>query len=128
MRDQFFVLVVEDNEANQLLARCVLEREGYRVEVAGAADEALEKLGEKVPNLILMDIQLPGKDGLSFTRQLKESRTTANIPIIALTAHAMIGDREATIAAGCAGYIAKPIDTRTLGDQIREILAQGSIE
>jgi CheY-like chemotaxis protein len=128
MRDEFFVLVVEDNEANQLLARCVLEREGYQVEVAGAADEALEKLGEKVPNLILMDIQLPGKDGLSFTRQLKESRTTANIPIIALTAHAMIGDREATIAAGCAGYIAKPIDTRTLGDQIREILAQGSIE
>jgi CheY-like chemotaxis protein len=128
MRDEFFVLVVEDNEANQLLARCVLEREGYRVEVAGAADEALEKLGEKVPNLILMDIQLPGKDGLSFTRQLKESRTTANIPIIALTAHAMIGDREATIAAGCAGYIAKPIDTRTLGDQIREILARGSIE
>jgi CheY-like chemotaxis protein len=128
MRDEFFVLVVEDNEANQLLARCVLEREGYRVEVAGAADEALEKLGEKVPNLILMDIQLPGKDGLSFTRQLKESRTTANIPIIALTAHAMIGDREATIAAGCAGYIAKPIDTRTLGDQIREILAQASIE
>ena len=128
MRDEFVVLVVEDNEANQLLARCVLEREGYRVEVAGAADEALEKLGEKVPNLILMDIQLPGKDGLSFTRQLKESRTTANIPIIALTAHAMIGDREATIAAGCAGYIAKPIDTRTLGDQIREILAQGSIE
>jgi CheY-like chemotaxis protein len=128
MRDEFFVLVVEDNEANQLLARCVLEREGYQVEVAGAADEALEKLGEKVPNLILMDIQLPGKDGLSFTRQLKESRTTANIPIIALTAHAMIGDREATIAAGCAGYIAKPIDTRTLGDQIREILAQGPIE
>ena len=122
MRDELCVLVVEDNEANQLLARYVLEREGYRVEVAGAADEALEKVGEKVPNLILMDIQLPGQDGLSLTRQLKASSTTANIPIIALTADAMIGDREETIAAGCAGYIAKPIDTRTLGDQIREIL------
>ncbi|HYR50153.1 MAG TPA: response regulator [Candidatus Eisenbacteria bacterium] len=128
MRDQFFVLVVEDNEANQLLARCVLEREGYRVEVAGAADEALEKVGKKPPNLILMDIQLPGQDGLSLTRQLKKSPTTADIPIIALTADAMIGDREATIAAGCAGYIAKPIDTRRLGDQIREILAPASVE
>jgi len=128
MRDQFFVLVVEDNEANQLLARCVLEREGYQVEVAGAADEALEKVGKKPPNLILMDIQLPGQDGLSLTRQLKKSPTTADIPIIALTADAMIGDREATIAAGCAGYIAKPIDTRRLGDQIREILAPASVE
>jgi CheY-like chemotaxis protein len=128
MRDQFFVLVVEDNEANQLLARYVLEREGYRVEVAGAADEALEKVGEKVPSFILMDIQLPGQDGLSLTRQLKASPATANVPIIALTADAMIGDREATIAAGCAGYIAKPIDTRTLGGQIREILAPASAE
>lgn len=122
------VLVVEDNEANQLLARAVLEREGYLVEVAGAAEEALEKVGETLPSLILMDIQLPGQDGLSLTRQLKASPTTANIPIIALTAHAMIGDRDATIAAGCAGYIAKPIDTSTFGDQIREILAPASME
>jgi two-component system cell cycle response regulator DivK len=119
----FLVLVVEDNEANQLLARAVLEREGYRVEVAGAADEALEKVGEKVPHLILMDLQLPGQDGLSLARQFKSSPATANIPIIALTAHAMRGDREATIAAGCSGYIAKPIDISTFGDQIREILA-----
>jgi two-component system, cell cycle response regulator DivK len=123
MSDPPLVLVVEDNEANQLLARSVLEREGYVVEVAGAADEAFEKVVDKLPNLILMDIQLPGQDGLSLTRQLKASPTTANIPIIALTAHAMSGDREATIAAGCAGYIAKPIDTKTFGDQIREILA-----
>jgi CheY-like chemotaxis protein len=118
------VLVVEDNEANQLLTRAVLEREGYQVEVAGVADEALEKVGEKLPHLILMDLQLPGQDGLSLTRQLKTSPATANIPIIALTAHAMRGDLEATIAAGCAGYIAKPIDTSTFADQIREILTQ----
>ena len=123
MNGPSLVLVVEDNEANQLLARAVLEREGYRVEVASAADEALEKVGEKVPHLILMDLQLPGQDGLSLTRRLKSSPATANIPIIALTAHAMRGDREATIAAGCAGYIAKPIDASTFGDQIREILA-----
>lgn len=122
MSNQSLVLVVEDNEANQLLARSVLEREGYRVEVAGAAEEALEKLAERLPNLILMDVQLPGQDGLSLTRALKADPATANIPVIALTAHAMTGDREQTIAAGCAGYIAKPIDTRTLGRQIREIL------
>ena len=127
MNGPSLVLVVEDNEANQLLARAVLEREGYRVEVAGGADEALEKVGETLPNLILMDIQLPGQDGLSLTRQLKAAPTTANIPIIALTAHAMLGDREATIAAGCAGYIAKPIDTNTFGHQIREILAPASM-
>jgi CheY-like chemotaxis protein len=128
MNSRSLALVIEDNEANQLLARSVLEREGYRVEVAGGAEEALKKLVEKHPNLILMDIQLPGQDGLSLTRQLKASPTTAGIPIIALTAHAMIGDREATIAAGCAGYIAKPIDTTTFGDLVREILAPASME
>ncbi|HLQ14234.1 MAG TPA: response regulator [Candidatus Eisenbacteria bacterium] len=122
MSYQPLVLLVEDNEANQLLARSVLEREGYRVEVAGAADEAREKLVERLPNLILMDVQLPGRDGLSLTRELKADPTTKNIPVIALTAHAMTGDREQTIAAGCLGYIAKPIDTRTFGKQIREIL------
>jgi CheY-like chemotaxis protein len=123
MSNQSLVLVVEDNEANQLLARSVLEREGYRVEVAGAADEALQKMAEQLPNLILMDVQLPGRDGLSLTRELKADPATADIPVIALTAHAMTGDREQTIAAGCAGYIAKPIDTRMLAKQIREILA-----
>jgi len=122
MSCQPLVLVVEDNEANQLLARSVLEREGYRVIVAGAAEEALQKLAEHMPNLILMDIQLPGRDGLSLTRELKADPATANIPVIALTAHAMVGDREQTIAAGCLGYIAKPIDTRMLGKQISEIL------
>lgn len=128
MKDRSLVLVVEDNEANQLLAGAVLEREGYRVEFAGAADEAVEKLGTQLPSLILMDIQLPGQDGLSLARRLKGSPATAGIPIIALTANAMVGDREATIAAGCAGYIAKPIDTSTFGDDLREILASASKE
>jgi CheY-like chemotaxis protein len=106
-----------------MLARAVLEREGFTVDVAGTPDEALDRLNARVPDLILMDIQLPGQDGLSLTRQLKASAATAAIPVVALTAHAMRGDREESFRAGCAGYIAKPIDTRTFGEQVREFLA-----
>src|SRR5438128_9210885 len=116
------ILIVEDNEANQLLARAVLEMAGYRVDVAGAAPDALKRLSARTPDLILMDIQLPGQDGLSFTRQLKADPATAPIPIVALTAHAMSGDRGVALGAGCAGYISKPIDTRTFGAQIRRFL------
>jgi CheY-like chemotaxis protein len=120
------ILVVEDNEANQLLARAVLEREGYAVDVAGTPDEVRDRLSARIPELILMDIQLPGLDGLSLTRQLKASTATSAIPVVALTAHAMRGDREETFKAGCVGYIAKPIDTRSLGDQVRQFLAEAA--
>jgi CheY-like chemotaxis protein len=73
-----------------------------------------------------MDIQLPGQDGLLFTRQLKQNRATAGIPIVALTAHAMPGDREQALAVGCAGYLSKPIDTRSFGAQVSEFLADDS--
>jgi len=116
------ILVVEDNEANQMLARAVLELEGYAVEVAGSAAEAFDVLGARRPDLILMDVQLPGEDGLSATRRLKADPATALIPVVALTAHAMTGDRDLALNAGCAGYIAKPIDTRTFGAQVREFL------
>jgi CheY-like chemotaxis protein len=116
------ILIVEDNEANQLLASSVLEREGYRVELAASAREAVERLTTNQPDLILMDVQLPGEDGLGLTRRLKADPRTAMIPIVALTAHAMVGDREEALAAGCVGYIAKPINTRTLGEQIRRYL------
>ena len=119
------ILVVEDNEANQLLARAVLELEGYEVRVAGSGPEALEALRECTPDLILMDVQLPGQDGLSLTRELKADPATAAIPVIALTAHAMTGDRQLAISAGCAGYISKPIDTRTFGSQVRQFLSTG---
>jgi CheY-like chemotaxis protein len=117
------ILVVEDNEANQLLVQAVLELEGYRVELAGSAPEALDQLRASAPDLILMDIQLPGQDGLALTRQLKANPTTAAIPVVALTAHAMAGDRELALKAGCVGYIAKPIDTRTFGAEVRQYLA-----
>ena len=116
------ILVVEDNETNQMLTLTVLERDGYRVELAGNSEDARERLSTQTPDLILMDVQLPGQDGLAFTRELKQDPATASIPVVAMTAHAMVGDAERAIAAGCAGYIAKPIDTRTLGEQIRRYL------
>ncbi len=116
------ILIVEDNEANRLLASAVLEREGYRVEMAGSSQEALELLDSQSPDLILMDVQLPGMDGLTLTRRLKGDQRTAAIPIVALTALAMMGDRERTLEAGCSGYISKPINTRTFAAEVRKFL------
>lgn len=117
-----FVLVVEDNETNQMLTMAVLLRDGYRVRTAGSADEALAIIGSERPDIILMDLQLPGQDGLAFTRALKADPATAAIPVVAMTAHVMLGDEAQALAAGCAGYIAKPIDTRTLSGDVRRYL------
>jgi CheY-like chemotaxis protein len=116
------ILVVDDNDAGLMLASVVLQREGFQVDSAGSSEEVLQRLSARLPDLILMDVQLPGQDGLSLTRQLKADPATAGIPIVALTAHAMASDREDSLAAGCAGYISKPIDTRTLGDLVRGFL------
>lgn len=117
------ILVVEDNETNQMLTMAVLERDGYRVVVAANTDEARHHLKKETPQLILMDVQLPGEDGLAFTRQLKRNPATSPIPVVAMTAHAMQGDAELAMKAGCSGYIAKPIDTRALAEQVRRYLA-----
>ncbi len=117
------ILLVEDNETNQMLAQTVLQRDGYRVEVAGSSEEARQHLSSESPDLILMDLQLPGQDGLSLTRSLKADPATTAIPIVAMTAHAMLGDAESALQAGCVGYIPKPIDTRMLADQVRKFLA-----
>jgi CheY-like chemotaxis protein len=116
------ILVVEDNPANQLLIQFTLEASGFQVEVAGSAADALESIGRQRPALILMDIQLPGQDGLSLTRQLKADPGLRAIPVVALTARAMRGDRELSLAAGCAGYISKPIDTRTIVAEVDRFL------
>jgi CheY-like chemotaxis protein len=116
------ILVVEDNPANQLLAETVLEREGFVVDVASSAAEAVRRITTNAPDLILMDISLPGQDGLSLTRDLKSDPTTSRIPVVALTAHAMVGDREAALAAGCNGHITKPIDVEKFGDEVRSFL------
>jgi CheY-like chemotaxis protein len=111
-----------------MLACSVLQREGFQVDSAGRAEEVLQSLSTHTPDLILMDVQLPGQDGLSLTRQLKADPSTASIPIVALTAHAMAGDQEAALAAGCIGYISKPINTRTLGNQVREFLVEPQLQ
>jgi CheY-like chemotaxis protein len=118
------ILVVEDNEANQLLFRAVLELEGFEVRIADSAPDARDQMSVRTPDLILMDVQLPGQDGLSFTRELKADPRSASIPVVALTAHAMSGDRALALSSGCAGYISKPINTRTFVADIRRYLRQ----
>ncbi len=119
------ILVVEDNPANQLLIQFTLESSGYQVKVAGSAREALASIERRRPDLILMDIQLPGQDGLSLTRQLKADPVVDAIPVVALTARAMAGDREVALASGCSGYISKPIDTRTIAGEADHFLSGG---
>lgn len=117
------ILIVDDNPVNLKLARVLLAAEGYEVRTAEDAGEALALLTEFHPRLILMDIQLSGVDGLEATRRLKADPATRDIIIFALTAHAMKGDHEKALAAGCDGYLTKPIDTRTLPGLIASHLA-----
>jgi CheY-like chemotaxis protein len=116
------VLVVEDNLANQQLVSAVLERDGFTVEVAETALVALRCVQDHRPDLILMDIQLAGEDGLALTRRLKALPFSASIPVVALSAHAMAAHKEEALDAGCAGYITKPIETRTFAAQVKRFL------
>ncbi|MDW2981081.1 response regulator [Rhodanobacter sp. KK11] len=116
------ILVVDDNPTNLKLAMCVLELEGYLVDHAVDAEQALVLLHDIVPDLILMDISLPGMDGLTLARRLKTQERFKNVPIVALTAFAMKGDEERAREAGCDGYIAKPIDTRAFPGQVAAYL------
>ena len=118
------ILIVDDTPVNLKLTRILLVNEGYTVRTAASAEEALELLPSYQPRLILADIQLPGMDGLEMTRKVKRDPRTRKVIVIALTAFAMMGDEARAIEAGCEGYITKPIDTRTLGSQIRDLLAQ----
>jgi len=112
------VLIVDDNPSNVKLARLLLTNAGFDVRTASDSREALETLASFSPRLILMDIQLPGMDGLNLTRHLKELPASRD-SIVAVTAYAMRGDEEKAKAAGCNGYMCKPIDTRTFVSQIR---------
>jgi CheY-like chemotaxis protein len=117
------ILVVDDNAMNLKLARMLLEAKGYKIHTAADGFEALKLAEELHPlHLILLDIQLPGIDGLEVARRLKENPATREIPVVALTAYAMKGDEEKARAAGCDGYITKPIDTTKLPVQIRSYL------
>ncbi|MEW6156008.1 MAG: response regulator [Verrucomicrobiota bacterium] len=116
------ILVVDDNPTNLKLVSDVLEFSGYTIEKAGDAEQALQIIHRSKPQLILMDIALPGMDGLTLTRKLKADPATAGIQIVALTAFAMKGDDQKARAAGCDGYITKPINTRTLPEQVAAFL------
>jgi two-component system cell cycle response regulator DivK len=116
------ILYVEDNPLNMLLVRRLLTRNGFIVHEAMNESEAMSFLAEKTPDLILMDINLPKVDGYTITSQIRDMAKMAHVPIIALTANALRGDHEKSIAAGCNGYITKPIDVDTLPQQLLEYL------
>jgi CheY-like chemotaxis protein len=116
------ILVVDDNPRNLKLAFDVLEDAGYEVVEAVNAEEAQSMIDRNLPDLILMDIALPGMDGLTLTRKIKANERTKHIRIIALTAFAMKGDDQKALAAGCDCYITKPIDIHQLPVQVAEIL------
>ena len=117
------ILLIEDNAVNRDLIQFLLESKGYLVREAATAEEAFEILKTQRPDLIVMDIQLPGMDGLEATKKLKENPATRDIPVLAVTSYAMKGDRESAAAAGCVGYITKPIDKTTFLQQVAAHLA-----
>jgi CheY-like chemotaxis protein len=116
------VLVIEDNKLNMKLVRDLLKIGKYQVFEAGDAETGIELAQVHKPDLILMDIQLPGINGLDATKILKEKTKFSSIPIIALTGCAMRGDKKKALDAGCVGYITKPIDTRAFLEKIAQFL------
>jgi len=120
------IVVIEDNPANMKLATFLLHGAGHEVLQATDAESGLALIHAEMPALVLMDVQLPGMDGITATRQLKADPATAHIPVIALTSHAMKGDEETMRVAGCDGYLAKPFHHRELLGMVEKMLA-GSV-
>jgi CheY-like chemotaxis protein len=116
------VLVVEDNEQNLELVLYLLEEAELDVKVARTADEARAVWTSEVPRLVLLDMHLPGIDGMTLVKELRADPRTQKLPVVAVTAHAMRGDRERFLAGGCNGYIAKPIQPATFVDEVRSYL------
>jgi len=123
----YVILVVEDNERNLKLLRDVLEYAGYDVRVARTAEDGISLAASEPPDLVLMDLQLPGIDGMEALRRLRESSRTADIPVVAVTAQAMKQDRERALDAGFNGYVEKPITVRAFPDQVRRFLSGGEV-
>ncbi len=120
------ILYVEDNPDNRSLIRRVLEAEGYAVVEAINASQALEKLESNGIDLVLMDINMPDMDGYTLTAKIKSINKFSKVPIVAVTANVMRGDREKSLGAGCDGYIQKPIDIDTLSQQIERFLLRST--
>jgi CheY-like chemotaxis protein len=121
------VLVIEDNPLNLELVTDLLQAGGHIVWQAQTAEEGLRLARENLPDVILMDLSLPGMDGLAATKALRAEPATERVPIIALTAHAMRGDEETALNAGCDGYLAKPIDTRTFVASVAAFIAAANL-
>ena len=120
------VLIIDDNDMTIQLTTFVLRRAAFCVESATDVNDGLRKIAAFGPDLILMDIQMPDMDGLELTRRLKAAAVTRQIVVVAFTAYAMKGDEGKMRRAGCDGYISKPVDVRTLADQVRACLTSGS--
>jgi len=116
------ILLIEDNAVNRRLAQFLLKSQGYEVWEVSSAPEAFESLKQKQPDLILMDIQLPGMDGLAATKKLKADPATRNIPILVVTSYAMKGDEAKAFEAGCSGYVTKPIDKTVFLEAVAKAL------
>jgi two-component system, cell cycle response regulator DivK len=121
MADQL-ILIIEDNERNLKLVRDVLQYNGFRTAEARTAEHGLALASTRLPDLVLLDLQLPGIDGMEAFRQLRGSPPTADIPVVAVTAFAMRDDRERVLRAGFDGYLEKPISVRELPGQVRAFL------
>ena len=121
------ILIIEDNQLNLELATDLLEANGFGVASAPTAEEGLRLARELLPDLVLMDFSLPGMDGLSATKHLKDDPATSHLAIVGLTAHAMKGDEELALNAGCDGYLTKPIDTRTFVATVKKFLASANL-
>lgn len=118
------ILCIEDNPQNMRLVRKILKHHGYEVIEAVDGTSGVALAQSEVPDLILMDINLPDIDGLDATQQIKSNADLAHIPIVALTANAMYGDEERILAAGCDGYISKPVSKNALVEKVAETLAE----
>jgi CheY-like chemotaxis protein len=116
------ILVVEDNQINMYLSCRILKSSGYEVIEARSGEEGVELAIKEKPDLIIMDIQLPGIDGYEATKRLRKSEADDEVPIIALTSYAMAGDKKKALKAGCTGYIEKPINPETFMDEIKKFL------
>lgn len=116
------ILVIEDNEQNLYLITYILNQNGFQVTAARDGKEGIEKAKKAVPLMVLLDIQLPLMDGYEVARRLRKNQKLKDTPIVAVTSYAMVGDREKALAAGCTGYIEKPINPDTFMDEIKKYL------
>ena len=121
------ILIIEDNQLNLELATDLLEANGFVVAAAQTAEEGLRRARELLPDLVLMDFSLPGMDGLTATKNLKTDSATRHLAVVGLTANAMKGDEELALAAGCDGYLTKPIDTRTFIAAVNKFITAGKL-